>query len=348
MLCAVDGGAFFTYSEGDVDPQQNLIWLDESGQVMRSDTAGVEYGFYAFPSADRAMIVDCFFESGAPFSLCGVNIHSYDRNGTRYPVQRIVADTLWQYDYQSGRCFSNSEGALAAVYVIAQTNRDGYVESYRLSLVDCRPDSTRVLAGQFLQSLSEGSLSYYSRVAAIPGGGWMFAYLDAADNRGRLKYRMFDLNGLLNPRSKTDTLSALSELTGMDLLVYGGTVYNAYTTAVYEDPDQSGVYLRGFPVRELQLSGSDRPEIPTDIHLSIYPNPFNGTARIRFDLAVSGEAILSVFDVHGRRVRELSNGFFSAGSHELSWLADGLPSGMYWIRFSTLENILVQKALLIR
>lgn len=69
--------------------------------------------------------------------------------------------------------------------------------------------------------------------------------------------------------------------------------------------------------------------------LPCYPNPFNPSTRLSFDLPASGQASLFIFDVRGRRVATILDGWLSDGRHEADW--DGrddagrsLTSGVYF------------------
>ena len=63
--------------------------------------------------------------------------------------------------------------------------------------------------------------------------------------------------------------------------------------------------------------------------LQNFPNPFNPTTTIRFELAKSGHVILRVFDLLGREVKMLLNEDRPAGHHSVVFQADGLASGVY-------------------
>lgn len=65
-----------------------------------------------------------------------------------------------------------------------------------------------------------------------------------------------------------------------------------------------------------------------------YPNPFNPTTQISFDLPESVEVQLAVYDLMGRRVATLVQGVVAAGRHEATWDATGMASGIYLYRFS--------------
>ena len=63
-----------------------------------------------------------------------------------------------------------------------------------------------------------------------------------------------------------------------------------------------------------------------------YPNPFNPTAEIGFDLPEASNVRLVVYDVMGREVARLADGLMGAGSHRVRFEAAGLPSGVYLYR----------------
>jgi len=65
---------------------------------------------------------------------------------------------------------------------------------------------------------------------------------------------------------------------------------------------------------------------------SNYPNPFNPTTTIPFDLPEVSRVKIQVFDLAGREVASPANGFYPAGSHQVIFDGSGLPSGMYFIR----------------
>ncbi len=63
-----------------------------------------------------------------------------------------------------------------------------------------------------------------------------------------------------------------------------------------------------------------------------YPNPFNQHTVISFELPEAGMVSLKVFDITGREVASLVNGHLSLGYHEVVWNAEGMSSGVYFVR----------------
>ncbi len=69
-----------------------------------------------------------------------------------------------------------------------------------------------------------------------------------------------------------------------------------------------------------------------------YPNPFNPETFIKFDLNISSEIELVIFDVLGQEIESLVNGEVEAGSHEIVLDASGFSAGVYFYRL-TVDDI---------
>ncbi len=71
--------------------------------------------------------------------------------------------------------------------------------------------------------------------------------------------------------------------------------------------------------------------------MGAWPNPFNPSTAISFDLADDGPVRLHVYDLSGRRLRTLLDGTVGAGSnHQVVWdgrddAGNDLPSGVYFL-----------------
>ncbi|MBU0517954.1 T9SS type A sorting domain-containing protein [bacterium] len=82
--------------------------------------------------------------------------------------------------------------------------------------------------------------------------------------------------------------------------------------------------------------------------LTNYPNPFNPTTTISFTLELGSNVELAVFDVSGREVARLVDGYRNAGSHEVNFDASHLSSGVYIYRLSTGTQTLSGKIVLMK
>ena len=65
-----------------------------------------------------------------------------------------------------------------------------------------------------------------------------------------------------------------------------------------------------------------------------YPNPWNPTTTIRYNLSVSSPVTIKVFDVTGREITTLVNEVKPAGSYQITMDGKGLSSGMYFYQMT--------------
>ncbi len=97
------------------------------------------------------------------------------------------------------------------------------------------------------------------------------------------------------------------------------------------------------------LNGDVTIGIPTKFDLSQnYPNPFNPTTKVNFDLPKDGMVSLKVYDMSGREVATMVNGFRTAGFYTIDFNAANLSSGVYFYRISAGEFSAVKKMTLIK
>ncbi len=95
--------------------------------------------------------------------------------------------------------------------------------------------------------------------------------------------------------------------------------------------------------------GTEDGEIPDRLVLHPnYPNPFNPTTQIEFEIPESGHVRLEVYDVTGRRVHTLADEFMTAGVWSRTWNASGLASGVYLYRLELDKRVRVGRALLLK
>ncbi|MCU0372870.1 MAG: T9SS type A sorting domain-containing protein, partial [Ignavibacteria bacterium] len=77
-------------------------------------------------------------------------------------------------------------------------------------------------------------------------------------------------------------------------------------------------------------------EIPAEFRLfENFPNPFNPETKIKFDIPVSSEVEIIIFDISGRKVSELVNSKLNPGKYEVRWSGENLASGVYFYKIKT-------------
>lgn len=79
-----------------------------------------------------------------------------------------------------------------------------------------------------------------------------------------------------------------------------------------------------------------------------YPNPFNPVTNIEFSLPENGNVTVRVFDISGKEVATLVNGFKNKGSYSVNFDAASLSSGIYLYELKTENFTSTKKMMLIK
>ena len=78
-------------------------------------------------------------------------------------------------------------------------------------------------------------------------------------------------------------------------------------------------------------------------HITNYPNPFNETTTVAFDLAEDDKVKVNVHDISGRLVAILADETMRAGRKELLFERKNLLAGTYLVNVQTSKGILTRK-----
>jgi hypothetical protein len=140
--------------------------------------------------------------------------------------------------------------------------------------------------------------------------------------------------------SACDTLSlAPGEMSSCDVLVsYHPQVNGEHfdTLAIRTNAGNSdGNFFVRLPLAgQLDLAvGDGQTSVPKSFSLHpVFPNPFNATTVITYDLPQAGQVFLRVFDLLGREVRVLKAGYQEAGTYRAVFDGDVCTSGVYFVR----------------
>jgi flagellar hook assembly protein FlgD len=98
----------------------------------------------------------------------------------------------------------------------------------------------------------------------------------------------------------------------------------------------------------------DKPIIANEFSLmGNYPNPFNPSTSIIFNMDVSSHVNVKIFNLMGEEVRTLQNNSLEAGFHSVTWNARNnfgkeVPSGMYFYSIESNGRTLTGKMLLLK
>ena len=99
----------------------------------------------------------------------------------------------------------------------------------------------------------------------------------------------------------------------------------------------------------LNIMSDDDDLVPKTYYLyPNYPNPFNSTTTIEFDLPKKEKAILIIYNVLGKEVRELCAEILPPGRHVFKFNPAAGGSGVYFVRFEAGNYVKVRKILLVK
>ncbi len=79
-----------------------------------------------------------------------------------------------------------------------------------------------------------------------------------------------------------------------------------------------------------------------------FPNPFNASTTLTFELPNSSFVNILIYDVTGREVQSLVDGNLSSGQHSVVWDAEGLGGGVYFVQLHAGDFRQTRKMLLVK
>ncbi len=104
----------------------------------------------------------------------------------------------------------------------------------------------------------------------------------------------------------------------IELIVYDGEWYSDPSTVI---------------ITVLDIIAIDEKPMPENYTLyGSYPNPFKGSVEIEFGLPQHAYIEIKIYDIRGRLVKTLSDEYFDAGNHTLTWDATRQKSGIYFYK----------------
>jgi len=105
---------------------------------------------------------------------------------------------------------------------------------------------------------------------------------------------------------------------------------------------------------DVSLSNSQESYVPEKFALhDNFPNPFNPSTVINYDLAVDGYVDLSIYNVIGKKVKTIVNQNETAGRKVTAWYGtddagNSLGAGMYFYRLTAGGKVFTKKMILMK
>jgi len=141
----------------------------------------------------------------------------------------------------------------------------------------------------------------------------------------------------------------ISEVAGPTVAMWG-TFTGANLS--YNNYDAGNFMIRVI-VEDDPLSDGDITQTPAVLSASNYPNPFNPSTTISFNLPKTGKTSLQVYNIKGQLVNTLLNEEMVAGTHNINWNGvdshgNSVSSGIYFYKVDNAGDSIVNKMILMK
>jgi len=152
-------------------------------------------------------------------------------------------------------------------------------------------------------------------------------------------------SGVLVSRDLGKTWESLND--GLENLAAYQIEFSTLNLSVAYLATGDGLYIRG------EISGVNQSPnsslVPGTIKLyQNFPNPFNATTNIRYEISEKTFMNLSVFSISGTHIQTLVNQSQPAGKYTIQWNTELLPSGIYFIRLESNNFAETKKCMLLK
>jgi hypothetical protein len=82
------------------------------------------------------------------------------------------------------------------------------------------------------------------------------------------------------------------------------------------------------------IAGLNSVSLSSAKFISVYPNPFDNSAVVEFNIPSSAHVIMELMDILGRKIRTVTDQKMNEGNHSVVIEKNGLPSGIYFCKLS--------------
>lgn len=325
--CALAGYTGMFVHAGNIDFY--LVNLDHDGEILWENTYG---------GGTHELAYSLVQTSEGGFMMGGFT-HSYGNGMSDFYIVRTDPDgnQLWDDVYGGGGgedCFdvaNCSDGGYALTGKTSTFRREGMILD-NIWIVKTGTDILRMLSMPDTSFEQDDTLkldiTWFTQFV-VPE-----VYLDSA-----LTIEI-EPGDLIQTAFENDTLLLWSDQLGIDSLLI----------RFFEDDNEDNVDESWLTVSVVEPNSiNDEAVFPGDFALlNAYPNPFNSSTRIAYDLNDRMDVEVSVFNSLGQRINVLDHGQKNAGSYNLTWDVQNTPSGTYFIKLKTPNLTQESRVLLIK
>lgn len=204
-----------------------------------------------------------------------------------------------------------------------------------------------------------GSLTVPKFAKFSSSSGW----LNVGGNFGTVN-DMVTINNSIYIASSTNNAYKLAKLNDKSWSTIPGAFDNYNIRAITYNYISKGIIIGGdfttidgktynriaqFTDSEITVGIEDVEEVfPTFTLFQNFPNPFNPKTQINFTIKESGRISLKIYDVLGKVIITLADGYYEAGNYSEIFNASNLSSGIYYCKFTSNSFFRIIKLTLIK
>lgn len=335
--------------------------------VITDYTAGLAYLYHAFPDSVRSRrpvlttdLTPWIPRNDTALFLTHEYYRYYSQSGNDYTYSLLLpyvvdaaGDSIASFDTQrTGTCFGWEflYSRIDELKVACRGDLDPaipgdevllfFLWGYQCDFIGesgARLESRRLVAADSLEALWQTPLDLdrYRSFLFYPGYPGLFFGIDEIDRR----VTQFDgSDGSVRQTSAALPGGSYSWIHSYPDSLPRLMVLDSLTVAIYTLDVATGV-------------DDTDSDLPLPVAFSItgpYPNPFNPATTVSLSLPRAGRLTVAVFDLLGREVTVLHDGYSAAGDIELVWDARNVSSGVYFIRARLDETTRSVKAMLLK
>jgi len=336
-----DGGYIFTGSSRSSGLGQEDIFL------IKTDSAGIGSWLRAFGGADHDCGNSVAQTSDDGYIIAGETESFGVGSLDGYVVRTdMYADTLWT------RTFGGSgDDALTCIQSVADGEYilAGYTSSFGAGMadgwlikIDDSGDTlwTRTLGGaenDYIYSVRQSSDGGYILAGSTESFGAANGdiYINKTDSAGNILWSwIYGGPGEDGAASIRQTLDS-------------GYIIAGSTTSF--GAGGNDVFILKLGHGQTSLAEGISPFLPGEISLSPnYPNPFNSSTTISFEISKPGVIKLAVYDLLGREIAILVNGYLETGNYTIEFDASDIVSGFYFCRLRAGDAVETRRMVLLK
>ncbi|UCC79729.1 MAG: T9SS type A sorting domain-containing protein, partial [Candidatus Zixiibacteriota bacterium] len=154
------------------------------------------------------------------------------------------------------------------------------------------------------------------------------------------EYHIADLTVTVNPEIEEPDTTQIVFSNDPELLHYTAFSNGPFFTPVTVDGE--------IQIITTGIENGENYNIPGKLSINAYPNPFNASTVIQYNLPKASEVVIEIYDIIGRRVQTLVDKYKHAGVHTLNFNASSLPSGVYFCRLQAGDAVETKSMVLLR